>query len=185
MNFNNHSDLKDAHAFLSPSNYHWLNYDHSKLEMVYRNQKQKEEGTIIHAFASMAINKRIKLANMKKALNMFVNDAIGFKMTSEQVLYYSHNSFGTADAILFKDDLLRIHDLKTGVTKPSFKQLDIYAALFCLEYGVDPTTITVEERLYQGNGFEVNVPDPLWIQEVMDRIVDFDIALENIKKNIR
>jgi len=183
MIFNSHSDLKDAHSFLSPSNYHWLNYTPEKLEAVYRNQKAKEEGTVLHAFASVAIDKRIKLANVKKALNMFVNDAIGFKMTSEQVLYYSHNSFGTADAISFKDNLLRIFDLKTGITKPSFKQLDIYAALFCLEYGVDPKDIRVEERLYQGNGFEVNIPEPLYIQDIMDKIIDFDVILENIKIN--
>jgi hypothetical protein len=185
VNFNNHSDLKDLHAFLSPSNYHWLNYTPDKLETVYRNNQAKEEGTILHAFASVAINKRIKLANVKKALNMFVNDAIGYKMISEQVLFYSHNSFGTADAILFKDRLLRIHDLKTGITKPSFKQLDIYAALFCLEYEVDPTKIDIEERLYQGNGFMVNLPESLWIQEIMDKIVEFDVVLENLKQQIR
>ena len=183
MNFNNHSDLKDAHAFLSPSSYHWLNYDQNKLETVWRNQKAKEEGTVLHAFASVAITKRIKLANIRKALNQFVNDSIGFKMESEQVLYYSHNVFGTADAISFRDGLLRIFDLKTGVTKPSFKQLDIYAALFCLEYGVAPTTIEVEERLYQGNGFEVNLPDPLWIQDVMDKIVESDAIIEKLKQN--
>jgi len=183
MNFNNHSDLKDAHSFLSPSNYHWLNYTPEKLETIYRNQKAKEEGTILHAFASVAIQKRIKLANVRKALNMFVNDAIGFKMTSEQVLYYSRNSFGTADAISFKDGMLRIFDLKTGITKASFNQLDIYAALFCLEYGVNPNDIDIEERLYQGNRFEVHIPEPLRIQEIMDRIVEFDIILENIKIN--
>jgi hypothetical protein len=185
VNFNNHSDLKDAHSFLSPSNYHWLNYTADKLEAVYRNQQAKEKGTVLHAFASMAINERIKLAPVKKALNMFVNDAIGFKMASEQVLYYSRNSFGTADAILFKDNFLRIHDLKTGISKPSFKQLDIYAALFCLEYGVDPKDIAVEERLYQNNGYEVNVPDPLWIEEIMGKIQEFDIVLENVKQTIR
>lgn len=184
MNFNNHSDLKDVHAFLSPSTYHWLNYTPEKLQSVYINQKAKEEGTVLHAFASMAITKRIKLANMKKALHMFVNDAIGYKMASEQVLYYSRNVFGTADAILFKDNLLRVHDLKTGVTKPSFKQLDIYDALFCLEYGVDPKDINFENRIYQGNGFEVSIPDPLYIQEIMDRIIEFDIILENIKQNM-
>lgn len=182
MNFNNHSDLKDAHSFLSPSNYHWLNYTPEKLETIYNNQKAKEEGTVLHAFASIAIQKRIKLANVKKALNMFVNDSIGFKMISEQVLFYSRNSFGTADAISFRDNVLRIFDLKTGITKPSFKQLDIYAALFCLEYGVNPNTIQIEERLYQGNGFEVRIPEPLYIQEIMDKIVEFDVILENIKQ---
>lgn len=181
MNFNTHSDLKDAHSFLSPSNYHWLNYTPEKLESVYRNQKAKEEGTILHAFAAMAIERRIKLANVKKALNMFVNDAIGYKMIPEQVLFYSINSFGTADAISFKDNLLRIHDLKTGISKPSFKQLDIYAALFCLEYGVNPEDIQVEERLYQGNGFEVHIPEPTWIRDIMNTIIDFDVVLENIK----
>ena len=181
MNFNDHSNIRDAHSFLSPSNYHWLNYTPEKLEAVYNNQKSKELGTVLHAFASTAIQNRVKLANMKKALHLFVNDAIGFKMESEQVLFYSVNSFGTADAISFKDNLLRIHDLKTGITKPSFKQLDIYAALFCLEYGVDPKTIQIETRIYQGNGFEVNIPEPLYIQEVMDKIIEFDIILENIK----
>lgn len=184
MNFNSHLDLVGAHSFLSPSNYHWLNYTPDKLEAVYRNQKAKEEGTILHEFASMAIKKRIKLANNKKALNMFVNDAIGYKMISEQILYYSDNSFGTADAIVFRDNLLRVHDLKTGVTKPSFKQLDIYNALFCLEYGINPKDIQIENRLYQGNGFEINIPDPLYIQDVMNRIIDFDIILENIKQTL-
>lgn len=185
MNFNTHSDLKDKHSFLSPSNYHWLNYDPVKLESVYNNQKGKEEGTILHAFASVAIQKRIKLANAKKALNMFVNDSIGFKMISEQVLFYSYNSFGTADAISFKDNMLRIFDLKTGFSKASFRQLDIYAALFCLEYGINPHTIEVEERLYQGNGFEVHVPEPMYIQEIMNKIVEFDVILEGVKQQTR
>lgn len=183
MNFNNHSDLADKHSFLSPSNYHWLNYDREKLEAVYHNQKSKEEGTILHAFAAIAIQKRIKLAHMKKALNMFVNDAIGYKMIPEQVLFYSHNSFGTADAIAFRDNLLRIHDLKTGISKPSFKQLDIYAALFCLEYGIDPNTIDIEERLYQHNGYETSVPDPIYIQQIMDKIIEFDVLVENLKQS--
>ena len=184
MNFNKHSDLTDKHAFLSPSNYHWLGYEPEKLVDVYNNQKNKEEGTILHAFASIAVQKRIRLGNARKALNLFVNDAIGFKMESEQVLFYSFNAFGTADAISFKNNILRIFDLKTGVTKPNFKQLDIYAALFCLEYSVDPRSIEViEERLYQGNGFQTNVPDPVHIQTIMDKIVEFDALLNEIKPN--
>lgn len=184
MNFNDHSDLKDLHSFLSPSNYHWINYTPEKLEAVYLNQRAKEEGTILHAFAAIAIEKRLKMANQKKALNMFVNDSIGYKMKPEQVLFYSRNSFGTADSISFKDDLLRIFDLKTGFNKASFKQLDTYAALFCLEYGVNPNDIKVEERLYQGNGFEVHIPEALQIQHIMDKIVEFDRIIENIKRNM-
>lgn len=184
MRFNEHSDLKDQHSFLSPSNYHWLNYTPEKLVAVYNNQRAKEKGTILHAFASLAIDERIKLANVKKALNMFVNDAIGFKMESERVLFYSRNSFGTADAISFKDNMLRIHDLKTGTSKPSFRQLDIYAALFCLEYGVEPEDISIEERLYQGNGFMVNIPEPSFIREIMYKIQEFDIIIENTKQTL-
>ena len=183
MNFNNHSDLNGEHSFLSPSNYHWINYSREKLEAVYLNQRSKERGTVLHAFASIAVEEKIKLANHKKALNMFVNDCIGFKMESEQVLYYSNNSFGTADAISFRDNMLRIFDLKTGVTKASFKQLDVYVALFCLEYGIDPKTIEVETRIYQGNGFEVSIPEPDYILDIMNKIEEFDIIIDNIKLN--
>lgn len=145
------------------------------------NLKKKEEGTQLHEFASVAINKRIKLAPVKKALNLFVNDAIGFGMNSEQILYYSDNCFGTADAILFKDNHLRIHDLKTGMSKVSFKQLDIYTAMFCLEYGHSPHDITVEQRLYQRREYMVNVPDPDEIRNIMNQIVEFDLVIDKIK----
>ena len=162
-----------------------MNYTDDKLISVYKNQQAKQEGVVLHDFASIAIMKRIKLANHKKALNMFVNDCIGFKMNSEQILFYSDNSFGTADAISFRDGKLMIFDLKTGITKPSFKQLDVYAALFCLEYGVEPATIDIEERIYQGNGFEVTIPEPMYIQDIMDKIVQFDVILENVKQSQR
>lgn len=183
MKFNDHSDLNGEHSFLSPSSYHWINYSREKLEAVYLNQRSKERGTILHAFASIAVEEKIKLANHKKALNMFVNDCIGFKMESEQVLYYSNNSFGTADAISFRDNMLRIFDLKTGVTKASFKQLDVYVALFCLEYGIDPKEIDIETRIYQGNGFEVSIPEPDYILDIMNTIEEFDIIINNIKLN--
>lgn len=185
MNFNKHLDLEGLHSFLSPSSYHWMNYSDEKLISVYNNSQAKQEGVILHDFASIAISKRIKLANHKKALNMFVNDCIGFKMNSEQILYYSDNSFGTADAISFREGLLMIFDLKTGITKASHKQLDVYAALFCLEYGIDPATISIEERIYQGNAFEVYIPEPFYIQDIMDKIVEFNIIIENIKESSR
>ena len=183
MNFNNHSDLNGEHSFLSPSNYHWINYSREKLEAVYLNQRSKERGTVLHAFAATAIEEKIKLANHKKALNLFVNDCIGFKMEPELVLYYSNNAFGTADAISFRDNMLRIFDLKTGVTKASFKQLDVYVALFCLEYGIDPKKIDIETRIYQGSGFEVSIPEPGYILDIMNTIEEFDIIINNIKLN--
>lgn len=177
MNFNMHSDLEGRHAYLSPSNYHWLNYTPEKLEQTYVNQRMKQEGTELHEFASIAIKKRIRLASLKKALNLFVNDAIGFRMRSEQLLFYSYNIFGTADAISFKDNMLRIHDLKTGVTKASFLQLEIYAALFCLEYKVNPEDINFELRIYQGTGFEVWVPEHESIRSIMNKIMESDETL--------
>lgn len=180
MNFNVHYNLKGKHAFLSGSNHHWINYDHEKLRQVFVNAKAKEEGTLLHDFASTAIQKRLKLAPLKKALNLFVNDAIGFRMESEQVLYYSDNCFGTADAILFKDNVLRIHDLKTGFSKVSFNQLHIYAAIFCLEYHVDPASITIIERIYQHNTFEECIADAAVVQMIMDTIVEFDAIINEM-----
>ena len=53
----------------------------------------------------------------------YVNDAIKYDMTPEVPLYFSEFCFGTADAISFKDSLLRIHDLKTGKSQPHMEQL--------------------------------------------------------------
>lgn len=183
MEWQQHYNLKEKHAFLSPSSYHWINYDEAKLESVWMNNLQKEKGTMLHAFASVAIKEGLKLAKLKKALNLFVNDAIGFGMESEQVLYYSDNCFGTADAIKYieEEDLLMIHDLKTGVSRPSFNQLYIYCALFCLEYGKDPYKTTMCCRLYQGSDFKEVVAEPDMVAMIMDKIVTFDAQLDNFK----
>lgn len=177
MNFNEHYNLVGKHAFLSASKYHWLNYDAAKLRTTYFNTLKRDEGTRLHAFASEAIKLNMKMARTKRAVNQFVNDAIGFRMESEQVLYYSDFCFGTADAISFKDGMLRIHDLKTGDIPASFKQLDIYCALFCLEYDVDPTKIEMECRLYQGTEVLVNVPEPQTVKDIMKKIEEFDLLL--------
>jgi hypothetical protein len=113
---------------------------------------------------------------------MFVNDAIGFKMTSEQILFYSINCFGTADAISFRGNLLRIHDLKTGTTKASMSQLLIYAALFCLEYDIRPGDIEIELRIYQNNDVDILNPTADMILPIMDKIVQFDKLLNKLKE---
>lgn len=180
MEFNQHSELQGKHAFLSGSTYYWTNYTPEKLRRVYLNTQSKERGIELHDLAEKAIRHRVKMSTAKQALQMFVNDAIGFRMEPEVVLYYSHNSFGTADAISFNNNLLRIHDLKTGFTKVSFRQLYIYTALFCLEYSIDPYEIDIKLRIYQGNGYEVDQPDPNEIKEIMDKIVEFDMLIEQI-----
>ena len=182
MLFNDHSSLEGQHAFLSPSNYHWINYDDEKLETRWRKARAHILGTQLHEFAHNAIKLGIKLPKSQKTLNLYVNDAIGYKMACEQALLYSDNAFGTADAISFRRNTLRIHDLKTGVTPASFKQLHVYAALFCLEYNYSPFEINMELRIYQKNEVLIDLPDPDEIKRIMDRIVDFDIKIELLKE---
>ena len=116
MNFNKHSNLEGCHAFLGASNYHWINYSDDKVMEAYSKWRAAQKGTKLHSFAAQCIELGQKLPRSRKTLNMYVNDAIGYKMKPEQILYYSPNCFGTADAIIFRDNLLRIHDLKTGET---------------------------------------------------------------------
>lgn len=183
MNFNNHYNLIGKHAFLGASNYHWLNYDMEKLISTYRNRQAVQRGTELHAFAKNAIDLRIKLPRNKQTLSMYVNDAIGYRMTPEQVLCYSDNCFGTADAISYNENqkLLRIHDLKTGVTPASMNQLLIYMAMFCLEYDIDPSKIDAELRIYQSD--EVNVLNPTTddIMPVIEAMIDADECISQIQ----
>ena len=181
MVFNEHYNLVGKHAFLSPSQYHWVNYDEEKLKERYLSYQAKERGLEFHALAETCIRLGVKLAKNQNALNRFVNDAIGFKMTPEQPLYYSENCFGTADAISFRKKLLRIHDLKTGSVPASMTQLEVYSALFCLEYGYSPTEFDIELRIYQFNDVLVENPDPEDIQHIMDTIIDFDMYLNELK----
>lgn len=182
MNFNEHWELKGKHAFLSASHYHWLNYDTDRLISVYQNWKAKERGTRLHEFACEAIQLGVKLSNSKRTLNRYVNDAIGFGMTPEVILYYSDNCFGTADTIKFDGRELRIHDLKTGKTPASFHQLEIYAALFCLEYAVRPETIDIILRIYQMDETLEESPNPEDIAEIMETIVEFDRIIDGLRR---
>ena len=169
------------HAFLSPSKYHWVNYDEEKLTDVFSRHQATQRGVQLHVLASQCIDLGVKLPRSKKSLNLYVNDAIGFKMKTEQILYYSDNCFGTADTISFRNNVLRIHDLKTGVTPASIKQLMVYAALFCLEYRKKPSEIDIELRLYQSDDVLVHTPEPDETLYIMDKIVHFDKKIEQIK----
>ena len=183
MKFNKHLDLEGQHAFLSASKYHWLNYDEEKLVQVYSKYMAAQKGTELHALASELIRLRVKLPKNSQTLNMFVNDAIGYKMETEQPLYYSPNCFGTTDAISFKKKVLRIHDYKSGETKASMSQLMIYAAYFCLEYDVGEEDIDrTELRIYQSNEIEVYEPTYAEIKEIMDLVKRYDKIIETIKQ---
>ena len=181
MNFKKHSSLEGKHAFLGASKYHWINYDDDKLIESYSKFQATLNGTILHDFACQCITLGQKLPKSQKTLNMYVNDAIGFKMKPEQVLYYSDNCFGTADAIMFRNNLLRIHDLKTGVTRAHMEQLEIYAALFCLEYNKKPSDIDMELRIYQNNEIIVHNPTVEDILPIMDKIITFDKLIDRMK----
>jgi hypothetical protein len=182
MNFNKHFNLEGKHAFLGASKYHWINYNDSKIAESYFKFQATQRGTILHDFARQCIQLGQKLPKSNKTLNMYVNDAISFHMNPEQVLYYSDNCFGTADAIIFRNDTLRIHDLKTGVIPAHMEQLEIYTALFCLEYGVKPADINTELRIYQNNDVLFHAPENEDIIFIMDRIVTADKIIENCKK---
>ena len=181
MNFNEHSDILGQHAFLSASKHHWLNYTNEKLAEVYINAQAARRGTELHAFAHEAIRLGVRLPKTGKTLNAYVNDAIGYRMKTEQVLWYSPNVYGTCDAIAFGKDVLRIHDLKTGQITGSMHQLEIYTALFCLEYAVKPGTIEIELRIYQNDEVDILNPDVDVIAHIMSKIVVFDQMIENLK----
>lgn len=181
MNFNKHSNLEGQHAFLGASKYHWINYSADKVAEAYSNFLATQKGTILHAFAAQCIALGQKLPKSQKTLNMYVNDAIGFKMTPEQILCYSDNCFGTADAILFRKGTLRIHDLKTGKIPAHMEQLEIYTALFCLEYKVKPSDIEIELRLYQNNEILYHNPTAEDIVPIMNKIITFDKVINRLK----
>lgn len=182
MNFSRHSELEGQHAFLSASKYYWINYDEDKVATSFRNHIATLRGTQLHAFAAQCISLRQKLPKTQKTLNMYVNDAIGYKMTPEQMLYYSENCFGTADAVSFFRNTLRISDLKTGEIPAHMEQLLIYAALFCLEYRIKPGDIQMELRIYQHNEILLHEPTAEEILPIMDKIVTFDKILKQIKE---
>ncbi len=180
--FNDHSKLRGLHAFMGGSKYHWLNYDQKKLVDAFLKYKAAERGVELHEFAAMCIRLRQKLPHSQKTLNMYVNDAIGFRMDPEVVLFYSENCFGTADAICFRDGTLRIHDFKSGEVKAHIEQLQIYAALFCLEYKINPIDINIELRIYQNNEVLYEIADPALIRMICDRIVEYDLLIKRIKE---
>ena len=184
MNFTQRSNLAGAHAFLSPSDYHWINYEEDKLDATFFKRAAAARGSALHALAHQCILLGVKLPENGQTLNQYVNDAIGFRMRPEQILYYSDNCYGHADCISFSErtSTLRINDLKTGVTPASVKQLEVYAAIFCLEYKMRPFDIAIELRIYQNDEVVLYIPDPDDIFHIMDKIITFDKRIEYLKR---
>lgn len=188
MQFNRHFRLEGLHAPFSPSQSSWLRYDEDKAVDFYANKKAADRGTKLHEWAKTTIDLGIKQPDSKKTLYAYVNDAIGFKMDTEVILYYSDRFFGTADAISFKKNpetgrmILRIHDLKTGKTTVRMEQLEIYAALFCLEYKIKPSDIDMELRIYQSDKVLYHVPTAEDIVPIMDKIIHINKVIEQIEE---
>lgn len=182
MIFARHSNLEGLHAPFSPSQSSWLRYDDDKVYEVYFNKRASEMGTILHKWAKDTIDLGLRQPRSEKTIYRYVNDAITYKMSTEVVLFYSDRFFGTADAISFRKGILRIHDLKTGKNPASMEQLEVYAALFCLEYKHKPNEIEIELRIYQNDEVVVHNPEPDRIRFIMDRIVHVNKLLCKIDR---
>lgn len=181
MEFIQHKNLQGLHAPFSASQSHWLRYDDEKAMEIYLNKKAAQMGTVLHDWAKRTIDLGIKQPKSKKTIYAYVNDAIGFKMSTEVVLYYSERFFGTADAICFRNGMLRIHDLKTGKIgkiEDHIEQLEIYAALFCLEYKIKPGEIDMELRVYKNDEVLVHNPTAEDIVPIIDKIIHLNKLLE-------
>lgn len=181
--FNDNRKLRGMHAPFTASQSSWLRYDDEKALEVYANKKAAEMGTRLHDWAAETIELGLKQPKSKKTICAYVNDAIGFKMKTEVVLLYSEYFFGTADAICFRDGVLRIHDLKTGKVgkiESHREQVEVYAALFCLEYRVKPEDIQIHLRVYKNDDVDAWEPEPEDIRLIMEKIVHFNKLFEKL-----
>lgn len=182
--FNDHSRFSGSHSYLSASQNAWVNYDDKHFIEVFENKAAAERGTKLHALAEQLIRMGIRLEDNEQTFNMYVNDAIGYHMKPEVVLYYSPNAFCTTDAIYFneREKFLRIHDLKTGTHPVTFTQLYVYAAYFCLEYDLAPGDLNYELRYYQNN--DIIIDDNVNIDEVAhiaDTIQHYDKLINQLR----
>lgn len=184
--FKSHPKLEGSHAFLSPSNYHWLNYTEAKLIERLTTTEAAALGTRLHAWAAEAISLgRVQPAD-GDILSAYINDALEYGMTPEQPLFYSFNCYGTADAIHFEEypedekyrGFLRVHDFKSGVSKTSTDQLYVYSAIFCLEYEYRPFEIEGELRIYQGDEVRMYELDRGYLANVYDKIRTSDSIIQ-------
>ena len=206
MIFEKHTNLIGKHAILAPSQPHWLRYNEEQLYQKYVSGYAQSIGTSLHELAETLISNSLRLKKSDKLTVLshlihdgipkdiidlerlysnfmaYVNDAIGFKLTPEQVLYYSDFCFGTADAISFRNNFLRIHDYKSGTTPVKMEQLLVYAALFCLEYKVKPGEIETELRIYQNDEILFHNPTADEILPVMDSIIRSSKMLEKMNE---
>lgn len=183
MSYHKPKFKEGSHALFSASKYHWINYDEDKMIEMYVNSKATKVGTELHEMAALLIKNKCKLPDDHTNLSNYVNDGIMYGMTPEVQLYYSNFFFGTADTLSAIDDILRIHDLKTGKTKPSMKQLYVYVALYLLENGFTFDDFQdIETRLYWAGEVLIEHPGAEIIVPIMDKIVTVDKILQKMEE---
>lgn len=182
MDFNDHSMLRGSHALLSPSNYHWLNYDRQKMKARLTAHQASARGTRIHAWAHEAINLKMRQKLDGNHIDRYINDGIGHQMMTDFMVYYSRNAYGEADTLSYRMEkvgrkkmwVLRINDLKTGLNMAGITQLEVYATYFCLEYGLNPEDIHIILTIYQNDQLIGGEADPVRIREHMNRTIERD-----------
>jgi hypothetical protein len=204
MNYNDLGKYKGTHAMFGASQYSWINYPDPKMIIEkYKSKKAADFGTKIHEIAAKLITLCKKLPKSYPAirllliyalgydtelitdivmdtLRMYVNDAIGFGMDAEQLVFYSEYFYGTADAISMSEtkSLLRIHDLKTGKTPARLEQLLIYAAYYCLQHDKDPRDLFFELRIYQQGDVIIGRPTAAELTLLMNKIITFNKVIQ-------
>lgn len=199
----------DAHAILSPSKHTWIDYDNERLFNYICSSYATTIGTLLHELAEKLIANKIKVtkSEARKMIMLhlldnkvprsiidveryipnfvaYVNDAIGFDMIPEVKVKYSDNAFGRIDAFRFNEKKmhLRIHDYKSGVTKPCLRQLEIYTAYFCLEYNIKPKDIDIELRIYHQDDIIIGLPKAPDIVPIMDKVITQDKFITSLKE---
>lgn len=152
---------------------------------MYSKYKYLSDNLTVSSYAKKLIsNLKLLPKEVYEAVRFYINDGVGYKMDIEQCVFYSDHIFGHADTLLYKDNLLRIHDLKTGAHIADIDQLKVYAALFCLEYELKPSNMQFELRLYQWDGVTIINPEPDEIREITDIIVSVENIAARTEKEV-
>src|SRR3954471_9682483 len=80
LRWNKHSHLEGQHAFLSPSSYHWINYDEEKLRGRYKQLRAALERVEQHRYAAICIDEKIVQDDERTTVGLYINQCIQYKM---------------------------------------------------------------------------------------------------------
>lgn len=151
-------DTVKKHAMFSPSEKSWVNYDRDKIVARYDQVMAVERGTQLHEFAATAIKLKMLLDPSMGVIADYVQDCITLNVETEQEVIYTPEINGTADAIKYDpyENRLYVFDLKTGQSKASIVQLQIYAAIWCAYNGKNPLSMKFDLRIYHNQYPERN-----------------------------